>query len=247
MPPIPFSSFRRTQLIFEMRYGEAYSLWDRTGRLWRSVEQDFAKLKPNQVQPNEQAFVADDRYVLAAGLQRCNFTDHRPAGSAEKSIETVASFANKVLDVLEVTTLERVGFRMLFSIACTSQEEAREKSMISVQALPPRIALFGVEPTSFGAAVKIEADDGDFGYTAQLYAQEKKFEFNPPPDVLMNGLEKQEQKTFEIVLDFDFATKKPVRTDAFDCKSWLLGWNRAIGRDADNFLEYLTGKHGRRG
>lgn len=246
MPPIPFSSFRRAQLIFEMRYSEAYELWDRTGSLWKSVEKDFTKLKSNQVGPNEQAFIADNRFVLTAGLQRCNFTDHRPTGSPEKTIEKVAGFANKVLNSLNVTVLERVGFRSVFSVSCESLEELREKSMIAVHALPLGAPFFGVRPTSFGAAVKIEADDGDFGYAAQLYPQEKGFEFNPPPDILIKDLERREEKTFELMLDVDFSTKKPLRTDAFDCKSWLLSWNRAIGRDADNFLEYLTGNHGRR-
>jgi hypothetical protein len=246
VPPIPFSSFRRTQLIFEMRYSEAFTLWDRTGRLWKLVEKDFTKLKPNQVQPNEQTFIADDRYVISAGLQRCNFTDHKPIGGSEKIVEKVATFANKVLDVLELTVLERIGFRLIFSLPCSSLAEAREKSMISITALPSRTLLFGVEPQSFGAAAKLEVDDGDFGYLAQLYPQEKKFDFSPPPDVLMAGLEKREEKTFELVLDFDFSTKKPLRTEAFDCKSWLMGWNKAIGRDADTFLEYLAGKHGRR-
>lgn len=229
-----------------MRYNEAYTLWDRTGRFWKSVEKDFAKLKSNQIQASEQAFIADDRYIVSAGLQRSNLTDHKPVGSAEKTIETAATFANKVLDILEISALERVGFRLIFSIACSTLEEAREKSMIANGALPARTVLFGVEPRSFGAATKLEVDDGDFGYQVQLYPQEKKFDFNPTPDVAAVGLERREEKTFELVLDFDFSTKKPIRTDAFDCKSWLTSWNKAINRDADAFLEYLAGGHGRR-
>ncbi|MGH6713915.1 MAG: hypothetical protein ACREEK_33800 [Bradyrhizobium sp.] len=227
-----------------MRYSDAFALWDRTGRLWKLIEKDFTKLKANQVQPNEQTFIADDRYIISAGLQRSNLTDHKPSGSAEKLVETVADFANKVLEVVELIVLERVGFRLIYSLPCATLAEAREKSMICTRALPPRTRLFGVDPQSFGASTKLEVDDGDFGYLAHLYPQEKRFDFSPPPDVLIAGLEKREEKTYELVLDFDFSTKKPLRVDAFDCKSWLMGWSKMVSRDADTFLDYLAGKNG---
>jgi hypothetical protein len=187
-------------------------------------------------------FIADDRYVLSAGLGRSSLVDHKPAGGAEKLVEKVAVFANKVLEVLEITVLDRVGFRYLFSLPCDSLEEAREKSRTSVAVLPSQTRLFGVEPRSFGATVKLEADDGDFGYLAQLYPQEKSFDFNPPPDVAESGLERRAQKLSQLVLDLDFSTKKPLRVDAFDCEAWLLSWTKAVNRDADAFLDYLAGK-----
>ena len=261
MPPFPFSSFRRFQVNFEMRYDQAFLLWDRAGELWTSVGTGFKSIKANQVQPQQQTFIADDRFVLFAGLERAGLTDHkphqpakragltdhkpdRPAGGAEKTTETAALFAEKVIETLELKVLERVGLRYIFSMSCKSIDEAREKACIAVPAFGSRPYLLNVKPSSFGPTIKLEADDGDFAYTAQLLAQERKFEFSPPPEAADVGLERIDRKMFELVFDVDCYTKKPVRVDAFDCKSWLQGWNKAVSQDADAVLDYLAGKRG---
>lgn len=243
-PPLPFSSFRRSQLIFEMRYDEAYLLWDRTGSIWTALQPLFKKLRSNQAQPNQQTFIADDRYVLTIGLQRTSLTDHNPAGNVEKLLETVATFANTAIETLELRALERVGARCIFSLPCKSIEEAREKACAALPAFSSRPPLFNIKSGTIGPTIKLECDDGDFGYIAQLYANEKRFEVNSPPEATDSGWEKFEKKLAEVLLDLDFHTKKPVRVNAFDCKLWLQGWNKAIARDADGFLDYLAGKRG---
>jgi hypothetical protein len=59
VPTYPFSSFRRAQVTMEMRYDEAFLLWDRSGALWRDVERQFKAFKNSAATPNQSTFVAD--------------------------------------------------------------------------------------------------------------------------------------------------------------------------------------------
>jgi hypothetical protein len=150
----------------------------------------------------------------------------------------------EVIETLDIKVLERVGARYVYSLSCKSLEEARLKAAEAIPALSASPKLFNISATSYGPSIKLEADDGELGFVAQLFTQEKKFEFNPPPDLSeITGLEKSEQKTYELVLDFDLATKKPIRVEAFDARAWLLGWNKILSKDADAFLNYLATAH----
>ena len=230
-------------MTFEMRYDEAFLLWDRSGELWNASRTLFNRLKVNQAVPNQTTFIADDRYILNVMINRTAVTDHRPTGSSEKIAETIATFANLVSQTLDLSVLNRVGTRYQFSMKCKTVEEARARAAEAIPAFGSYPKLFNIAPTSCGPTVKIEADDGDLAFVAQLYAQEKKYEFNPPPDLAeASGLERTEQSIFELVLDFDFSTKKPIPVSAFDAHSWLVGASKAISRDADLFLNYLASK-----
>jgi hypothetical protein len=66
--------------------------------------------------------------------------------------------------------------------------------------------------------------------------------FIPPPDASVAGLEKVEKQMFHLILDLDFYSKKPMASESFDAKSWLMGWNRAITRDADASLDLAGGR-----
>lgn len=224
-----------------MRYDEAFLLWDRSGELWSSARTLFSRLKMNQAVPNQTTFIADDRYVLNVMINRTGVTDYRPSGSSEKIAETIATFADLVAKTLELSVLTRVGTRYQYSMKCKTIEEARAKAAEAIPAFATGPRLFNIEPTSCGPSMKIEGDDGELAFVAQLYAQEKKYEFNPPPDVSeASGLERTEQSTFELVLDFDFSTKKPIPVSAFNAHSWLVGASKSISRDADLFLNHLA-------
>ena len=118
MPPFPLSSFQRTQVTLELRFEEAFVLWDTTGALWETVRRQFRTLKHAQVSPNQTAFNGDNRFGLTVSLDRAVITDHRPSGGAASTFDVMSKFTETVLDVLQVKLLKRVGTRFIYSLPC---------------------------------------------------------------------------------------------------------------------------------
>jgi hypothetical protein len=238
----PFSSFRRTQVIFEVRFDENYLVWDRSGVVWRNVGRNFKNLKSQSASPNQVTFMGDDQFVMAVTPDRASITDHRPQGGIDGTIEPLATFVRTVIENLDVTVLTRVGNRYLYSIECKSLEEARRKAQAATPLAVPKKKLFSIEPARIAPSFKIEGDDGELGYIAQIYPREQRIGFSPPPDAAAIGLEKVEKISSELTFDIDFFTKKPIPVSGFDAKSWLQGWHKTITREADAFLALAEGR-----
>ena len=118
-----------------------------------------------------------------------------------------------------------------------SLEDARKKAQDFGWAALPTKSLFRIEPRSVGPTFKLEVDDGELAYVAQIYPQEQKVAFLTTPDAAaVFGLKDVKKERYDLILDLDFATKKPVRMESFDTMSWLAGWQRAINQDAETFL-----------
>jgi hypothetical protein len=241
VPPYPLSAFRRIQISFELRFDPAYLLWDTTGAMWQSVKRLFKTFKHQQVSPNETSFIGDGRFVLTVSLDRAVITDHTPAGAASAAVEVMSTFSDIVVSQLRIPVLNRIGTRVIHSIKCKSAEEARQKA---AEAVPLSVAgneFFGISESTFSPHLKIDASDGELGYTVQLYISEKKFEFEPPPEFATAlNLDRRSETIDELLLDMDFFTKKPMPIESFDARVWLNGWNKAIARDTDKFLDRLS-------
>jgi hypothetical protein len=237
-----FSNFRRTQVVFEIKFENEHLLWDRAGALWDAIGTQFRKLKHTTVNPNEQMFFGDDRFTMIVSLERASITDNRPHGSLESTFDLFSTFATRVIKMLEVKVLTRVGNRYFYTIECKSMEDARRKAEAAIPNAVPKKTLFSMEPPNITPAFKLDANDGELAYIVQLYHREVKIEFSPPPEAMALGMEKTEKQAYQLVFDADFFTTAPIATESFDARTWLQGWNKAVTRDADTFLSLAEGR-----
>jgi hypothetical protein len=233
---LPFASFEKQDITFELRFSQAFALWDRAGALWRSVGSNFTKLVHAKVSPNDILFTADARYTLNVALDRAAITDSLPERRPEKCFDLMSSFAAAVIDILEVQTLERIGTRFKYALPCSSLDDARAKvADLGLVAVPQKM-MFNVNASNVGPSFKIEGDDGEIGYIVQIYPHQRKFEFTPSPEMRALNIEVAEKTLYEVMLDLDFSTKKPMPVESFNAKSWLAGWHKVVNRDAEAVL-----------
>ena len=217
-------------------------LWDRSGLIWQSIGKSFKRLQHQNISPNQMVFFADDRFSMAIELERASITDHRPQGGIDGTIEVLAAFAETVIKILDVRSLTRVGNPYQYSIECKSLEEARRKVQAAIPSAVPKKKLFSIEPAQITPHLKIEGDDGELAYFAQVYHREQRVALIPPPEYVALGVERTEKINYEVTLDIDFFTKKPIPVERFHAKSWLMGWHKTIARDADAFLDLAEGR-----
>ena len=54
MSGLALSNFKRTQVIFEIKFDSAHLLWDRAGALWRALGSHFKQLKVTRLPPKNR-------------------------------------------------------------------------------------------------------------------------------------------------------------------------------------------------
>ena len=225
----------------ELRYDEAFVLWDRTGALWEAVRRQFKALKHTNVSPNQSTFIGDGRFGLSVALDRAIITDHKPSGGAKSTTEVMAKFADIVIQELQVPVLKRVGTRFIHRARCKDADDARAKLR---QALPIQIGgatFFNIKTDQFSPHLKIDVSDGELGYTVQFHVNKRNYEFEVPPEMADLEFDQVKKTIDELVFDIDFFTAQPIPTESFDGAVWLSGWHKAIAKDADRLFDYLQG------
>ncbi len=239
---LTFSSFQKSQIIFEVRYDGAYLLWDRAGSLGDFISRVFRDVRTERAAPNQQVFFSGKRFTLSVQFDRASITDFSPGSSWGESFEAFEKLYGGVLDHLQLRMLNRVGTRFQYSRRFKSMEEARKQLDLFPWAIKPNSEIFRIRPDQVCSNLKVEGDDGEIGYTAQVYAATKRFELQVPPEAAALGADDLKHELSEIIFDVDCMTKKPIAVESFHVGEWLTGWQRAINKDADSLLRAGVGK-----
>jgi len=124
--PIEFSQFKVRQGVLELRYSPAYLLWDRAGTIWRELYKRYPELKANVVQPNHQVMKVDNSSDAVLQVNTCSVTTTYPSTGLENFKLLVARFFQVVIATLEIETLERIGFRVIFERRFPTREETAD-------------------------------------------------------------------------------------------------------------------------
>lgn len=241
MPPYPISSFNRAQVTTELRFDEAFHLWDRAGAIWLAMGHHFKTLKNTAAAPNQTTFVGDNRFGLSVAINQAIITDHKPSGGAQSTTDMTSKFANTLIQYLEIPVLKRVGTRFIYRLACESAEDARSKMKEALPIKAKGMTFFNIAPERFSPHLKLDVSDGELAYTVQFHANERTYDFEPPPEVADLALDRLHKTINEVVLDIDFHIVKPIPTESFDFSVWSGGWHKSISKDADALLDYFRG------
>ncbi len=232
-----FSQFKRRQLIFEVRYDPCYTIWDRAGAISVELDRNFVDLKNQNASPNAISFSAENRYILNVLLDRASFTDHMPLGNQKDLLSQVEKFYNIVSSNLRFGKLNRVGLRIVFTFECKTIVEAtarcRDYNLVKI----PESTFFGINPVNVSPHYRVEVDNGDIGYTYQVYAQTRTLNIDLAPDALPFVDVSEKHERHDLNIDVDMFTKKPLLKDSFSPSSVLSTWVKSIHSDSERLSE----------
>ena len=82
MMTLSFSDFRPILFVFEVRYPEAFLLWDRAGQVATQLQARYPVSRLNSAEPGKIVFICDRTKEITWQLDRLIIIDHRP-GSAK--------------------------------------------------------------------------------------------------------------------------------------------------------------------
>lgn len=186
--------------------------------------------------------VADNRFVIQINLDKLVITDHRFGKDEENTVQVMSDIYKVAREYLRLTTLNRVGTRIIAASDFPTKNRAFEFLEGLRLVKVPADKMFGLSSSNVNPTYKIEVQDGDVGYTGQIYYQNRSLSIELVPEVNDLGFSEQTKKLEEVVIDLDFFTTKPMSVASFSPERWMERWLRAAKRDSEAMLNLAVAR-----
>ncbi|HTV07747.1 MAG TPA: hypothetical protein VMD97_01725 [Candidatus Aquilonibacter sp.] len=210
--------------VLELRYADAFRIWDVAGALWTEMTVAFPGLALSEVQPNQQVFEAET-IQMSVQVGTCRLASRGPSAVREV-ISSANSFCKTVVRHLNVQTFTRAGFRIISAKKFGSASEAMTFARPSAGAYSSRF-LDGSKETGFVHGTRVETETS--GIFAVLKVEDRKISVAIPWNAAAYVRAFKEEKP-TVVSDTDFYTIGLVEYESFDAGEWTKQAHRAIRR-----------------
>ncbi len=231
---LDFSTFKLIRATMEIRFDDAYILWDRAGKVWSKMSLSLPNLKMNVVEPNAISSIADDRYELSVKLGAAHLTDLKPSSSLKEFMANSELFLGIVANSLEIRDFTRLGFRLTYSRKFQSKREAAD-ALISTKMLNvPSGKHFNIEGKVFMPEYALRWEGESTGVRVKLTAQDKKIDLNVGPGV--EEISSVHIETSEVLYDIDYYTLKTTKRGQLKFEEWISQAYRLVKRDRNVFM-----------
>ena len=226
------SDFKIRQVILEVRYDEAFALWDCAGR----VHQELTRLWPGttlqKAAPNEQV-LRSERVEILTGIKTSRVALLSPT-SILAAIDPMAETVNLWVTSLNITKFNRVGTRVIFARSFSS-EDAANKAVVDLGLIRyPTAPIFNHRGKPYENEVRIRWQDSASQTQVMIKSEHQEIEMTVPTE---GGEETQKRQLDFMLLDIDRATKGSIPLSKFRARDWLEGVQHIISRDSPRFLK----------
>lgn len=231
---VEFDHLILKQATIEIRFNDAYLLWDRAGFIWSEANSKFPNMKPVTVTPNEVKFMSDNRFEFSLNLDKAHIIDTRPSPSLKELQEHAEYFIDLVTDSLSLNIFSRIGFRLIY------QKNFPDKLMAASALLSKKIIsapddkLFNIKGSASMPRYSIVWEGETAATKVTIAAQNKKIDFDGLSGV--DEIPSVHIEKSEIIYDIDYYTLKNISKGQFNTKDWIQQIYHIIKRDSRSFL-----------
>lgn len=229
---LSIDDFRVVNAVCELRYENAYLIYDRTGTICREAQTFFTNGTVSNAAPAQTIFQADEgSFVLE--VSQCRFSTTKPDKSLERFAQHCKTFFNSATIHLDVRVFTRVGFRVIFRKDFGELDEAKAALGSLNLIRPPAGEPFGASADLQEVLLRWEGEQ--VGAVLRLKAESGKIDVVLPPEL---EAEKSEfHKSIKgLVLDVDYYTVAPVERSQLDAATWILRSLRTIRKNVDTIF-----------
>ena len=223
-----FDDLKLARIIIEIRYENAYTLWDKCGTLWDSVSKIWPGVQSTTIEPNRQSFRLEDKLELSTEINKAFIISHYC--KVKDVIDDMSTFIEVVREKLEINLYTRVGARFIFEKSCKDKKE--QNLLISSIGFinTPKNELFDIPGDNHQTEFTFKRDGEDIGARIKITSAVKKIEANKPigaPDYTISDYE-----SHVVIYDVDYYTKKSVKPGQLKVDEWMKHINHVVRRDS---------------
>lgn len=231
---LDIGSFRFDSVVLEIRYENAYQLWDNAGRMWHDFAQLYPEIILDETEPNQQKFSGEEGLDFQAMINRAHIAQHRPPTNLKKFTGVSRDFCENVIRNLDLLAFSRIGLRVKYFKAFKSLEETTSGLLSAGLIKPPNKKTFNVDAPIKEAGVNFRTEDDEIGVHVSMKTENRKTEFRAP-----HNTPEFESKVFEesgIVYDVDYYTCSPTLVAQFKPVDWIEQSHQLIRRESSSYL-----------
>jgi hypothetical protein len=227
--------FTIRQVVFEIRFEEAYEVWDRAGQINREFSELWPKIQLSEAEPNKQILKSDE-VQLHTGLRSCNIAllfpktiAPNPANERRVS-ETFRVWRN----ALGFSKLTRVGTRVIMAKSFSSGNDAEQAIMSLGLTKTPKPPIFNHDTDPAWVDVRLHWQDEATSTQVRVHPEHHETEIKDPAG---DPAKREKRTTYSVVIDMDRATRGSTDTGKFDVVQWLKGVQHLVNRDLTRLIE----------
>jgi len=124
MPALTIDDFKPYSVTCELRYKNAYLIYDRTGQVIEDLRESFTEINISNAGPQQTSFVAEEG-TFNLEISACRFTSVRLDKNAEVFAKHCKAFFDAVTHQLQIGVFTRIGLRYILRKEFKTESESK--------------------------------------------------------------------------------------------------------------------------
>ena len=213
----------------EIRYPFALALWDKSGLLWQSIQENWPDITLVHAEPTKTSFRLG-KTVLIVELEAARITTIEPDRSLDDFAKMARDFVTAAISYLKIPLLKRIGFRTYYSREFKDREEAAAAFFSLGLVKVPKTKKFEAGDFPVNPQYVLRWESEAKGTLVQLRAETRKLDYEPPAELAEFAKPVHSEKNV-IVLDVDYYTVGSAEPGQVDIAEWLRHGLHIVHRD----------------
>jgi uncharacterized protein (TIGR04255 family) len=230
--PLTIDDFKPFSVTCELRYKNAYLIYDRTGQVIEDVRESFTDINVSTSSPQQTAWVTNEG-TLTLELGACRVISTRPDKNAEAFAKHCKAFFDAVTHHLQIGVFTRIGLRYILRKEYKTLDESKAAlaSMMLANLKPTKRFNSSDSPTE----ILFRWEDSQIGAFVRLKAEMVELKATVPPE-FQDIVPKIDKKINGLTLDIDYYTVAPVDREQWNSQEWLPEKMRLVRKEVDGIL-----------
>ncbi len=230
---LAIDDFKPFSCTCEIRYANAYFLFDRTGLILDELRDEFTDVTLGIATPQQSQFVAEEG-TFHLELAASRFTTGGAHAGPERFPKYCKQFFGAITKHLGIAVLTRIGLRYVLRKEFSKEDESK--------AALASMALVNLKPTKrFNSSdspieVMFRWEDSQAGAFVRLRAETVEIKLAVPTE-LQDAVPKLNKKLNVLTLDTDCYTVAPVEIEQWNAAEWVTEKLRIVRREVDGILQ----------
>lgn len=225
-------SFKLDNVIVQLRYAEAFELWDRAGKISRQLCDIWPDLKLVEAGPQQQVLKGPG-VEIQMGLAQSTVVLVGAKALEHRKVEQIKQTFEVWRQDLTLSRVDRVSMRVTYAKEFPSLGEANTELIGLNLAKWPTVKVFDQPMESDRNSVEIlyRFEDENSFSVLRLKTEQIKYEVNLDP-AFVEHPEIRKSKS-RMIVDFDRGLLGSVSADKFRMDEWIKGYQHILRRDIE--------------
>lgn len=229
-------SFKLETVVTQLRYVNAFELWDKAGAISRQLSAIWSDLRLVEVKPQQQ-ILRGNGVDIQTGLTQSTVTLSGSKSLEQGKVQQMKETFEVWRDMLSLGSVKRISTRATYSKEFPTMKEANSALFALNLARWPTTKVFDQPETTErnGIEMLYRFEDENSFSLLQLKAEQLKFEVDLDPE-WVDGPEIRKKKS-RMVIDFDRGLLGTVNAEKFRMDDWIKGFQHVLRRDIEKVIK----------